>query len=192
MTTTAPFSSNENEPSSSSVSFIQSQKGKPMLVVNNCIFKFNKTTTSTKYWICTFDELVKSLSPPMKKQMNQLLEYFQEQWFNKVPTTQWCVHGLSMRTNNNAEERSASSDVGGTTILYDVLRKVSLSVSANLPTNEALLQTIRRERPAIQLDQNGRLSLILRQTDRGENFIFYEDESMVIFTCDKNLLVLNQ
>ncbi|CAF3543271.1 unnamed protein product, partial [Rotaria sp. Silwood2] len=88
--------------------------------------------------------------------------------------------------------RSASSDVGGTTILYDVLRKVSLSVSANLPTNEALLQTIRRERPAIQLDQNGRLSLILRQTDRGENFIFYEDESMVIFTCDKNLLVLNQ
>ena len=28
---------------------------------------------------------------------------FQEQWFNKVPTTQWCVHDLSMRTNNNEE-----------------------------------------------------------------------------------------
>ncbi|CAF3904870.1 unnamed protein product [Rotaria sordida] len=56
MTTTAPFSSNENEPSSSSVSFIQSQKGKPMLVLNNYIFKLNKTTISTKYWICTFDE----------------------------------------------------------------------------------------------------------------------------------------
>ncbi|CAF3800796.1 unnamed protein product [Rotaria sp. Silwood1] len=51
----------------------------------------------------TYDELVKSLSLPMKKQMNQLLEYFQEQWFNKVPITQWCVHGLSMRTNSNAE-----------------------------------------------------------------------------------------
>ncbi|CAF1091814.1 unnamed protein product [Rotaria sordida] len=97
-----------------------------------------------------------------------------------------------VRLKNKLKERSASSDEGGTTILVDVLRKVPLSVSANLPTNEALLQTIRRERPAIQLDHNDRLPLILRQTDRGENFIFYEDESMVIFTCDKNLLILNQ
>ncbi|CAF1340274.1 unnamed protein product [Rotaria sordida] len=70
-----------------------------------------------------------------------------------------------VRLKNKLKERSASSDEGGTTILFDVLRKVPLSVSANLPTNEALLQTIRRERPAIQLDHNGRLPLILRQTD---------------------------
>ncbi|CAF1560987.1 unnamed protein product, partial [Rotaria sordida] len=97
-----------------------------------------------------------------------------------------------IQLKNELKERSASSDEGTATILFDVLRKVPLNVSANLPTNEALLQTIRRERPAIQIDHNGRLPLILRQTDRGENFIFYEDESMVIFTCDKNLLVLNQ
>ena len=46
MTTAAPFLSNENEPSSPSVSYIQSQKGKPMLVLNNYIFKLNKITTS--------------------------------------------------------------------------------------------------------------------------------------------------
>ncbi len=51
----------------------------------------------------TYDELVKNLPSTMKKTMSDLLEYFQEQWFNKIPTTQWCVHGLSMRTNNNAE-----------------------------------------------------------------------------------------
>jgi hypothetical protein len=51
----------------------------------------------------TYDELVKNLSTEMKKTMCDLLEYFQEQWFAKVPTTQWCVHGLSMRTNNNAD-----------------------------------------------------------------------------------------
>jgi hypothetical protein len=39
---------------------------------------------------------------------------------------------------------------------------------------------------------SGFLPPILRQTDRGENFILYEDNSMVIFTCDKNLSVLNQ
>ncbi|CAF1356503.1 unnamed protein product [Rotaria sordida] len=95
-----------------------------------------------------------------------------------------------VRLKNILKERGASSDEGDTTILFDVLHKVPLSVSANLSTNEALLQTIRREQPAIPLDHNGRLPLILlRQTERGENFIFYEDESMVIFTCDKNLLI---
>jgi hypothetical protein len=39
----------------------------------------------------------------MKKTMNDLLVYFEHQWFEKISTIQWCVHGLSMRTNNNAE-----------------------------------------------------------------------------------------
>ncbi|CAF1568068.1 unnamed protein product [Rotaria sordida] len=69
-----------------------------------------------------------------------------------------------VRLKNKLKERSASSDEGGTTILFDVLHKVPLSVSANLSTNEALLQTIHRERPTIQLDHNGRLPLI-----RGRN-----------------------
>jgi hypothetical protein len=51
----------------------------------------------------TFDELIKNLSAEMKKIMNGLIEYFQGQWFVKVPVIQWCVHGLAMRTNNNAE-----------------------------------------------------------------------------------------
>ncbi|CAF4356626.1 unnamed protein product, partial [Rotaria magnacalcarata] len=51
----------------------------------------------------TYDELVRDLSTNMSKKMKHLLEYFREQWFAKVPVSQWCVHGLSMRTNNNAE-----------------------------------------------------------------------------------------
>jgi hypothetical protein len=42
----------ENRNSVPSISFIQSQKGKPLLVSNNYIYKLNKTTTTTKYWIC--------------------------------------------------------------------------------------------------------------------------------------------
>ncbi|CAF3313773.1 unnamed protein product [Rotaria socialis] len=51
----------------------------------------------------TYDELVRDLPTNMSETMKRLLEYFQEQWFAKVPVSQWCVHGLSMRTNNNAE-----------------------------------------------------------------------------------------
>ncbi|CAF1308875.1 unnamed protein product [Rotaria sp. Silwood1] len=97
-----------------------------------------------------------------------------------------------IRLKNEIKSRGASSDEGASTILFDVLRTIPLTITTDLPTNDALLQTIRCERPAMQLDHNGRLPLILRQTDRGESFILYEDDSMVIFTCDKNLPVLKQ
>ncbi|CAF4830041.1 unnamed protein product [Rotaria sp. Silwood1] len=41
---------------SADISFINSNKGKPLLVANNYIFKLNKTTATTKYWICTLNE----------------------------------------------------------------------------------------------------------------------------------------
>ncbi|CAF3352404.1 unnamed protein product, partial [Rotaria sp. Silwood2] len=78
------------------------------------------------------------------------------------------------------------------TILFYVLRSTPLTAAPGLPTNDALLKTIRRERPAIQLDHHGRLPLKLRQTDRDESFILYEDDSMIIFTCDKNLSILKE
>lgn len=51
----------------------------------------------------TYDEIVASMSTKMQKQLKGLLEYFHPQWFVKVSISQWCVHGLDMRTNNNAE-----------------------------------------------------------------------------------------
>ncbi|CAF1318165.1 unnamed protein product [Rotaria magnacalcarata] len=38
-----------------SISFINSNKGKPLLVADDYTFKLNNTTTSTKYWICTIN-----------------------------------------------------------------------------------------------------------------------------------------
>ncbi|CAF1436350.1 unnamed protein product, partial [Rotaria magnacalcarata] len=38
-----------------SISFINSNKGKPLLVADDYIFKLNKTTTRTKYWIRTIN-----------------------------------------------------------------------------------------------------------------------------------------
>ncbi|CAF3105054.1 unnamed protein product [Rotaria sp. Silwood2] len=98
-----------------------------------------------------------------------------------------------IRLKNEIKLRGASSDEGASTISFDLLRTTPLTATPGLPTNDALLQIIHRGRLAIQLDHHGRLPLILlRQTDRDESFVLYEDDSMVIFTCDKNLSVLNQ
>ncbi|CAF2101064.1 unnamed protein product, partial [Rotaria magnacalcarata] len=51
----------------------------------------------------TYDELLAAMSIEIKNKLNDLLQYFQGQWFVKVPMSQWRVHGFSMRTNNNAE-----------------------------------------------------------------------------------------
>ena len=51
----------------------------------------------------TYDQLLLTMTTNLKNTLSGLLKYFQEQWFEKVPIQQWCVHGLSMRTNNNAE-----------------------------------------------------------------------------------------
>ncbi|CAF4689044.1 unnamed protein product, partial [Rotaria socialis] len=51
----------------------------------------------------TYDELIATMPSTLKDSLKDLLQYFQEQWLNKVPISQWCVHGLNIRTNNNAE-----------------------------------------------------------------------------------------
>ena len=53
----------------------------------------------------TYDQLLLTMATNLKNSLSDLLKYFQEQWFEKVPIQQWCVHDLSMRTNNNAESK---------------------------------------------------------------------------------------
>ena len=97
-----------------------------------------------------------------------------------------------IRLKNEITTRSTSSDEGASTILSDILRTTPLAVTVGLPSTEALLQTIRRERKPMQPDYNGRLPFMLRETDRGEDFVLYEDDSMIIFACEENLSVLQE
>ncbi|CAF3351468.1 unnamed protein product [Rotaria sp. Silwood2] len=69
-----------------------------------------------------------------------------------------------MRLKNEIKMRGVSSNEGDNTIIFDVLRQLPLSVSASLSSNEALLQTIRREPSPMQLDYNGVLPLISQET----------------------------
>ncbi|CAF3830233.1 unnamed protein product [Rotaria sp. Silwood1] len=46
----------EIQAKSPAISFINSNKGKPLLIVaDEYAFKLNKATTTTKYWICTIN-----------------------------------------------------------------------------------------------------------------------------------------
>ncbi|CAF4351816.1 unnamed protein product, partial [Rotaria magnacalcarata] len=44
-----------NQAKSLAISFINSNKGKPLLLADEYVFKLNKNTTTTKYWICTLN-----------------------------------------------------------------------------------------------------------------------------------------
>jgi hypothetical protein len=57
----------------------------------------------------TYDQLLITMGKDLKNSLSDLLKYFQEQWFEKIPIHQWCVHDLSIRTNNNAEGKQIPS-----------------------------------------------------------------------------------
>ncbi|CAF2063868.1 unnamed protein product [Rotaria magnacalcarata] len=46
----------EIQAKSPAISFINSNKGKPLLIADDYTFKLNKATTTTKYWICTIKD----------------------------------------------------------------------------------------------------------------------------------------
>jgi hypothetical protein len=116
--------------------------------------------------------------------------------FVKEPTTHSHVPNPNdfhvKRIQNEIKERSESSEEATSIILYNVLHSAPLNIAADLPSTDALSQCIRRQRPPLLLDINSELSPILKQTDRGENFIFFEDKSMIIFTTESNIKVLNE
>jgi hypothetical protein len=97
-----------------------------------------------------------------------------------------------IRLQNGIKERSESTEEATSIILHNALRTVPLNIAAELPSTDALGQCIRRQRPAPSLDINSRLPQILKQTDRGENFVVHEDDSMIIFTSKSNLNALKE
>jgi hypothetical protein len=97
-----------------------------------------------------------------------------------------------IRVQNGIRERSESSEEATSVILHNVLRTVPLNTAAELPSTDALEQCIRRQKPHVDLDINNQLPLIVKRTDRGEDFVLHEDDSMIIFTSKSNLRVLKE
>ena len=91
---------------------------------------------------------------------------------------------------NKIKCRAAASEEPSSTILHSALRSFPLDAAGQLPRSDTLLRTIRRQRQAEPMDAENRLPDSLKQTDRGENFVFHEDKKLIIFTTASNLSVL--
>ena len=98
----------------------------------------------------------------------------------------------AIQLKGEIKARAAQTDESSSTILHSALCKYPLSAADELPRSDALMLTIRRQRRAEKLDDNGRLPQKLRKTYRDEDFILHEDEQLIIFTTKTNLSILKQ
>ncbi len=73
MVAPASSSSDINQTLSPIISFIQSQKGKPLLIANEHIFKLNKTTTITKYRKCTLNRCSAKIHKTLNGQLIKMI-----------------------------------------------------------------------------------------------------------------------
>ena len=98
----------------------------------------------------------------------------------------------AVQLKNDIKVRAATSDEPTSSILHTALRTYPLSAAGHLPKTDAPMLTIRRQRMTPTLGSDGRLPEKLRKTDRGEDFILFEDEKLIIFTTKSNLSILKQ
>ncbi|CAF2977509.1 unnamed protein product [Rotaria sp. Silwood2] len=98
----------------------------------------------------------------------------------------------AIQLKNYIKVRAVITDESTSSILHSVLRTYSLSAAGELPSNEALIPMIRRQRTVETVDVDGRLPEKLRKTYRDEDFILHEDKNLIIFTTKINLSILKQ
>jgi len=56
------------------ISFVHSQKGRLMAVIDNYTFKLNRETETTKYWICTFNRCLSKVHTTLDNQLIKLVD----------------------------------------------------------------------------------------------------------------------
>jgi len=95
-----------------------------------------------------------------------------------------------LQLKNQIKSKAADSEEPSSTILHSAMRSFPLDSAGQLPQNETLLRTIRRQRQAAPAGPDNRIPDALKKTDRGDNFVLHEDENLIIFTTDSNLSVL--
>lgn len=97
-----------------------------------------------------------------------------------------------IQLHNEVKQRAATTDEPTSSILNSALRTFPLRAAGELPRTDIVIQTIRRQRATTAVILNGHLSEDLKKTYRGEDFLLYEDNEMIIFTTKTNLSILKQ
>ncbi|CAF4673132.1 unnamed protein product, partial [Rotaria magnacalcarata] len=91
-----------------------------------------------------------------------------------------CIPAFELKSQ--IKIKAMASNEASSSILHSELRLMPLTAVGSLPKSDSLMRTIRRQRSTPCLDPSSRLPDHLRKTDRGEEFILFEDDEMIIFT----------
>ncbi|CAF3834472.1 unnamed protein product [Rotaria sordida] len=97
-----------------------------------------------------------------------------------------------IQLHNEVKQRAATTDEPTSSILHSALRTFPLRAAGELTRTDIIIQTIRRQRTTPAIIPSGHLPEDLKKTYRGEDFLLYEDNEMIIFTTKTNLSILKQ
>ena len=95
-----------------------------------------------------------------------------------------------IKLQNDIKAHAAISEEPTSNILHSSLRSFPLHSAGSLPKSDSLIRSIRRQRQMEPLNEDSRIPTEFKKTDRGEDFILYEDEKLIVFTTKSNLSVL--
>ncbi|CAF2747771.1 unnamed protein product [Rotaria sp. Silwood2] len=98
----------------------------------------------------------------------------------------------AIQLKNETKACVATTDESSSSILHSPLRTYPISAAGQLPRSDALILTVRRQHTAETVDVDGRLPGKLRKTYHDEDFIYHEDEHLIIFTTKNNSSILKQ
>ncbi|CAF1433378.1 unnamed protein product [Rotaria sp. Silwood1] len=162
-----------------------SQKGKPLVVYDGFIYTLERQTTIKCIFRCQ-DRDCKA-----RCHTNLTMDSFlSEPTKHSHPPNPERIPALELKTE--IKIKAATSDEASSSILHSSMRSLPLNAVSNLPKDDSLMRSIRRQRSSPYSDPNSRLPDNLRKTDRGEKFILYEDNDMIIFTTRTNLSLLKE
>ena len=95
-----------------------------------------------------------------------------------------------LELKNKIKAWAVETEEPPSTILHSAIRSFPLDAASQLPQNETLSRSIRRQRQVAPANSNNQLPDHLKQTNREKKFLLHEDKEPIIFTTASNLSVL--
>ena len=95
-----------------------------------------------------------------------------------------------LELKNKIKTRAVETEETPSTTLHSAIGSFPLNAASQRPQSETLSRSIRRQRQVSPANSNSQLHDHLKQTDRGEKFLFHEDKELIVFTIASNLSVL--
>lgn len=161
----------------------QSEKGKPMLGYEGHIYTLERQTEAKMIFRCQNRDCKGRChtNPSMDAILSGPTEHCHAPKPDRIPVVE-----LKNKIKSKAEE----SEEPSSTILHNVIRSFPLDAAGQLPKSDTLLRTIRRQRQAEPAGPDNQLPDRVKLTDRGDNCVFHEDKTLIVFSTASNLSIL--